>query len=131
MSDKGEGREGRTVGQDHAEALPTALGDRRAGPVTRPAALCCREEVVPPEHADPADAFGLLRCTIPRRIGKSEGPKARVLVRAGKSEGPRCRAALVLAAPGLALARPLSPPPRPPLHALAAAGVRPVQLCSG
>ncbi|PRW45131.1 putative helicase MAGATAMA 3 [Chlorella sorokiniana] len=39
-----------------------------------------REEVVPPEQADSSDAFGLLRRCIPRRIGKSEGPKARVLV---------------------------------------------------
>lgn len=39
-----------------------------------------REEVVPPEQADPTDAFGLLRRCIPRRIGRNEGPKARVLV---------------------------------------------------
>ncbi|KAI7846383.1 hypothetical protein COHA_000094 [Chlorella ohadii] len=39
-----------------------------------------RDEIVPPELADPSDAFGLLRRCIPRRIGKSEGPKARVLV---------------------------------------------------
>ncbi|PSC70977.1 putative helicase MAGATAMA 3 [Micractinium conductrix] len=39
-----------------------------------------REEVVPPEQADSSDAFGLLRRCIPRRIGASEGPKARVLV---------------------------------------------------
>ncbi|KAL4448164.1 hypothetical protein ABPG75_005383 [Micractinium tetrahymenae] len=39
-----------------------------------------REEVVPPEQADSADAFGLLRRSIPRRIGRNDGPKARVLV---------------------------------------------------
>lgn len=48
-----------------------------------PATCRCSEEVVPPELADPSDAFGLLRRCIPRRIGKSEGPKARVLVRLG------------------------------------------------
>lgn len=40
-----------------------------------------REEVVPPELADSTDAFGLLRRSIPRRIGRNDGPKARVLVR--------------------------------------------------
>lgn len=40
----------------------------------------CREDVVPAEVADPADAFGLLRRSIPRRIGKDAGPKARILV---------------------------------------------------
>ncbi|EFN56459.1 hypothetical protein CHLNCDRAFT_57676 [Chlorella variabilis] len=39
-----------------------------------------REVVVPVESADPGDAFGLLRRCIPRRIGASQGPKARVLV---------------------------------------------------
>lgn len=39
-----------------------------------------REAVIPPECADPSDAFGLLRRCIPRRIGGAEGPKARVLV---------------------------------------------------
>jgi hypothetical protein len=36
---------------------------------------------VPHDQADPTDAFGLLQRCIPRRIGKNEGPKARVLVR--------------------------------------------------
>jgi hypothetical protein len=35
---------------------------------------------VPHDRADPTDAFGLLQRCIPRRIGKNEGPKARVLV---------------------------------------------------
>ena len=36
--------------------------------------------MVPPELADPSHTFGLLRRTIPRRIGKDAGPKARILV---------------------------------------------------
>jgi hypothetical protein len=48
-------------------------------------ALACpgprRDVVVPPEQADSSDAFGLLRRSIPRRIGRSEGLKARVLVK--------------------------------------------------
>lgn len=39
-----------------------------------------REEVVPPELANPAEAFGLLHRTIPRAIGKESGPRARILV---------------------------------------------------
>lgn len=35
---------------------------------------------MPPDLADPSDAFGLLRRVIPRRIGKGAGPKARILV---------------------------------------------------
>jgi hypothetical protein len=43
--------------------------------------LQCRDAVMPPSLADPSNAYGLLDRTLPRRIGKDTGPRARVLVR--------------------------------------------------
>lgn len=72
---------------------PTPVGPPPPPPPLPPR----REEVVPPEQADSTDAFGLLRRSIPRRIGRNDGPKARVLVRRGRGclapaeVGPPCR----------------------------------------
>ncbi len=105
-----------------------------------------RDEIVPPELADPSDAFGLLRRCIPRRIGKSEGPKARVLVRLRESwliEGQACRQQdRSMCAAEACVHVPASPckctpctlqDPKP-LHARCASlpppGVRPLQLCT-